>query len=196
MAILSIDALYDVDNTIFSGLQLPTQLEENRDNVIENILLESFELEILYPDPEVMAKAIEIWSKSRVYTWQKIADALYKGYDPFINFTRDERREHEETRNLAGSAANSGKDKNINSGKGFNSNQFTSRERDVLEHGRRTDTTDTGTIKTVETFHSQGDSALYTPTDVAKKETELRLALDLQKIITNEFINRFCLMIY
>lgn len=178
MAILSYEALYYLDSTIFDNLAVPTQI--TKADLVNNILFESMELEALYPDPEVIKNALGIWSNARIDSWQKIADALYKNYDPFVNFTRDEERTTEYTRALDTEVTGSGR--------GFNSAQMVERENAV--------TNETGGATTHEYFHSQGDSALYTPTDVAKKETELRLEYDVIKIITREFLSRFCLMVY
>jgi len=178
MAILSYETLYDYDNTIFDDMQVPTQI--TKADLVNNILFETMELEALYPDPDVIKKALEIWSKARITAWQRIADTLYKNYDPFINFTRDETRRTEYRPNL--NTTNTG------SGKGYNDAAFVEREKMVQAQ--------TGNAATIDTFHSQGDSALYTPTDVADKEVTLRLKYDLIHIITREFINKFCIMLY
>lgn len=178
MAILSYDTLYYLEPDIFDGLQVPTQL--TKADVVNNILLESMELETLYPDPHVIKQAVEIWSKARIRSWQRIADALYKDYDPFINFTRDEERTTEYTRGLDTAVTGSAR--------GYNDNTMVDREKAV--------TNETGGATTHEYFHSQGDSALYTPTDVAEKETLLRIKFDIINIITREFLNRFCIMLY
>ena len=191
---VSYAALYYVQPDIFDGLQLPTQL--NAADVKQLILLDTMELEALYPDPDVIKEAVGIWSRNRVHSWQKIADALYKNYDPFVNFTRDESRTITENRDLYGSATNSGKDTSENSGKAYDSGTYTGRTKDELTHGKKVNTTDTGRVTTEEYYHSQGDSAMYTPTDIAAKETKLRIDNDIISIIVREFIERFCLMVY
>ena len=178
MATVSYDAFYTLDPTIFDDLQVPTQIDKY--DLIDNILFESMELEALYPDPAVIKKAVEIWSKARIHSWQRIANALYKNYDPFINFTRDETRRSEYRPNLTNT--------NTGSGKGYNDAAFVEREKVVQEQK--------GNSATIETFHSEGDSAMYTPTDVADKETTLRIKYDVINIITREFINRFCIAVY
>ncbi len=178
MAIISYNTFYSVNPTIFDNMVVPAQL--NKTDLVNNILLESLELEALYPDPAVIAKAVEIWSKSRLHSWQRIADALYKNYDPFVNFTRDETRNIYYQPNLDTT--------NTGSGKGYNDAAFVDREKVTNEQR--------GYSQTVDTFHSQGDSALFTPTDIAEKETNLRVKDDIINIITREFINRFCIMVY
>lgn len=209
-----IDALFDLNPDLFSEMSLPTQLT-NPEAVTDAIILECLELTVVYPDPVFMQKAIKIWSRSRLHAWQKIADALYKNYDPFINFTRDERRENTETRNLAGSetrdlAGSETRDLDGNSVRktaAYNENtagDYTPRERlETEDNGSITTTdtgtratTDTGTIKHVETFHSQGDSAMYTPTDIARKEFELRTNCDIIALIVKEFKQKFIVCVY
>lgn len=180
MAILNYDTLLDFDNDLFTGLVLPTQLTDDTGTVIANILWKSMELEALYPDPTTAKIAIGVWSEARLYTWQRMADALYNAYNPFVNFTRDESRRIEYRPNLTNTSTDQGR--------GFNSAT-------MVERQKATET-QTGNAATIETFHSQGDSAMFTPTDIAGKETELRAKYDLINIITNEFLNEFCLMIY
>lgn len=240
---LSVLGIYNLYPQIWDDLQLPTQLSSAamKQALIDDIMLETAELEVLYPDADILKYAIGNWSKLRLHTWQKIADALYHTYDPFINFTRDEQRTVTETRNLAGTEdlsnhaeekydnitdqlikdhteirnlasslttsatafdstnlavtgkqdgtdtgtdRNAGSDTNTKTGSKFNSN--------ILDK----DTTDTGTITTEDYFHSQGDSAMYTPTDIAGKEMDMRVAHDIIELIKMEFKTRFCIMVY
>ena len=210
---LDLDALLEVDETILDDLVLPTQIDA--DNLKQTLILETLEQSLIYTDPDFLRKAIKIWSNGRLHTWQKIADALYKIYDPFINFTRDERREHTETRNLdeletRNLAATETRDLDANertATAAYNQNtagDYTPRERVDSENNGTIDNTDTGTVdrkdtgtvQHVETFHSQGDSALYTPTDVAKKEFEMRAECDIINMIVREFKLRFIVCVY
>ena len=208
--ILSLYGLMHNKPDMLDGLHLPVNLDP--DMVKERLQLDTLELEILYTDPDMLAKAIEIWSRSRVATWERMYYALTKDYDPFINFTRDERRERtdthnlqlKETRDLDGSSTNSGTDTTTASGRDNTAATLIDRTAERTQHGRKIETEDNGTITTddtgtltsIETFHSQGDSALYTPTDVARKEVELRAEYDIINIIVQEFKARFCLCVY
>lgn len=207
---LSLYGLMHHKPDMLKGLQLPTGLDP--DQVKERLQLDTLELEILYTDPDMLATAIGIWSRSRVATWEKMYYALTKDYDPFINFTRDEERERTETHNLHdletrdldGSSTNSGTDTTTASGRDNTAATLIDRTAERTQHGRKIETEDNGTIRhddtgtlhTLETFHSEGDSALYTPTDVARKEVELRAEYDIINIIVQEFKSRFCLCVY
>lgn len=216
-AFITIDGLYDWDNTIFAQLQLPTQFTD-ASVITDELILETMNLEVLYPDPGTFKKALGIFSKSRIHSWQKITDALYKSYDPFINFTRDEERTVTETRDITGTRTDnlqSQETRNLANG-GTKTTQvaawdnststLTDREKETVSGtDTGTDTInntgtqtnrDAGTITHHETFHSQGDSALFTPTDVAKKEFELRAMADAISYIVNDIKHRFCLTVY
>lgn len=183
---LSILGLYNFDPTIFDNFELPQAIteESNEHLVFENILLEYAELEVLYPDPNVMKQAIGIWSSSRLHVWTRMADVLYEEYDPFINIKRDERREITQTRDLQSEGESE------NKVSGWNDTNY----RDRSKVG--TTTADTGTIHTLETFHVEGDSAITDAQDVLRKEMEVRIMYDLIDIIVKEFKQKFLLQIY
>ena len=81
--LLSIMGLYEYDNNIFQGLQVPTGL--NREAVINEILLQCAELEIMYPNIDIMKLAITTWSIANQYTWQKLYDTMVVDYNPIWN---------------------------------------------------------------------------------------------------------------
>lgn len=81
--LLSIMGLYEYDNNIFQGLQVPEGL--NREAVINEILLQCAELEIIYPNIDIMKLAITTWSIANQYTWQKLYDTMVVDYNPIWN---------------------------------------------------------------------------------------------------------------
>ena len=81
--LLSIMGLYEYDNNIFQGLQVPEGL--NREAVINEILLQCAELEIMYPNIDIMKLAITTWSIANQYTWQKLYDTMVVEYNPIWN---------------------------------------------------------------------------------------------------------------
>lgn len=170
--------LYDRDNSIFDEFSVPTQI--TKDDLIGYMLFEVAEIDAIYDDPETLKKAIGFWSRSRLHAWQRIADALYKNYDPFINFTRDEHR--------LSTMTPDGDIITTHDNAAWNETELVTSEKLTRDDNR--------IVTNEETFHSEGDSALYTPTDVAEKETLLRIRYDIYNIIINEFKNRFCLLVY
>ena len=237
--LLDIMALYNHDQTLFSAFQVPTSITwvehgpegdvthtesipYTKQNIIDNILLECAELEVVYPDSDYMKLAIGTWSTKRLYTWQRIADVLYRKYDPFVNMNRHEWRTTQEdrdlakseTRDLAGSETrdlagtnDSTVTGNVNA---FNDSSANGVQRDKVTTDQDTtdtgsidttdtgtvDYTDTGTVTTTDDYHIEGDSAIRDAQDIIRLETEQRLANDLIDIIIEDFKKRFCLMVY
>ena len=184
--LLDIMALYNHDQTLFSAFQVPTSITwvehgpdgdtthteaipYTKQNIVDNILLECAELEVVYPDSVYMKLAIGVWSAKRLYTWQRIADVLYRKNDPFVNMNRHEWRTtledrdlaKSETRDLAGSetrdlAGSETRDLagtndstvtgNVNA---FNDSSANGVQRDKVTTDQ--DTTDTGTVDTTDT---------------------------------------------
>lgn len=224
MATLSIYGLIllknDPDFNLFGDLKLPTQLAGNENLVTDRLLLDTMELEVLYADPDVFKAALGIYSGSRLQSWQKLADDMYHAYDPFINFTRDEKRTNTITRDLTDNrtdnlqskrtaALTNGNTRTVarNAWDGSTVGSMTPAEQ-ITDSGSLAGGTDTynntgtqknessGTIKNEETFHSQGDSALFTPTDIAKKEFDLRAQYSVIEYILADIKTHFCLMVY
>lgn len=205
--LLDIMALYNYDPTLFSAFQVPTSITwvehgpnsdvthtesipYTKQNIIDNILLECAELEVVYPDADYMKLAIGTWSTKRLYTWQRIADVLYRKYDPFVNMNRHEWRKTIEDRDLKGSN-DSTVTGDVNA---FNDTSINGVQRDKVTTDQ--DTTDTGKITTTDDFHIEGDSAIRDAQDIIRLETQERLANDMIDIIIEDFKKRFCLMVY
>ena len=87
---MSLLGLYRMDNDLFNEFVVPTQVVKA--DLIVNLLAETAELEVIYPDPEIMRQIIGAWSRARLNVWERIALVLTTPYDPFINITRDETR--------------------------------------------------------------------------------------------------------
>ena len=107
-ATLSILGLYNYDPSIFDEFTVPAGMV--RDDVRDSILIECAELEILFPQPETMKKAISLWSKSRIAQWDKLYKTTTLVYNPIENYNRVEdytdtttqTETHENTKTLTG----------------------------------------------------------------------------------------------
>ena len=170
-AYVSILTLLQYDPDLLNDMYLPSVID--RDVFINELVAETAEMEVVYPDPEIFRQLVDNWSQSRKHAWDKIALVLYEDYDPFINIKRDEVRTIESSgENETGVAA-------------WNQpSSYSNRDKN------------TGSSYVKETFHVEGDSAITDAQDVARKEVDLRLKADLYQIILHEFKNRFCLLVY
>lgn len=186
MSTISILGLYNWDNTIFDTMKMPSftdgdeTITLDRDILKSNILMNLGELETVFPDSDAMKQIIGIWSAGRVSTWDRMFRVLATDYDPFINIKRDELREITQERDLSGELKN-----RVNA---WNDTQAVDRN--------SSESKDKGTVKTTEHLHIEGDSAITDAQDVLEKEMKVREKYNMYDIITEEFKNRFCVMVY
>lgn len=85
---LSVMGLYNWDESIFEFMQIPPQL--NRDVLIKNILAETAELEVLYPNPIVFKNLVAVWSGKQLDIWQRLYATTQYEYNPIENYNRYE----------------------------------------------------------------------------------------------------------
>ena len=108
MALLTVMGLYNYDNTIFDNLMLPDGVD--KPTLVNNIILETEELECIYPTPVFLKTAIGLWSNVQFLTWDRVYDAMNLDYNPIENYDR------QETETTTGTRAHSGKDTTVRSG--------------------------------------------------------------------------------
>ena len=96
--------LYNFDNTILNGLKLPTDEEGteliDRSELVDNLLMETAELELVYGSAPFMKTAITAWSAKQVGVWHKLYDTMHFEYNPIWN--KDGAIDETITHNLAG----------------------------------------------------------------------------------------------
>ena len=108
MALLTVMGLYNYDNTIFDNLMLPDGVD--KPTLVDNIILETAELECIYPTPVFLKTAIGLWSNVQFLTWDRVYTAMNLDYNPIENYDR------QETETTTGTRAHSGKDTTTRSG--------------------------------------------------------------------------------
>lgn len=159
-ASLSIAGLYSWDSHIFDLMVIPSGM--NRQQLIDNILLECSELTVIYPDWNFMQKAIGSWSAKELEIWNKVYDLEHLEYNPIENYDRfedeseniaEKKNENEQTGstgntlNIGNSANNNTDTQNsdtVNSVAGFNSNSLAPQsqsENNTMNIGRGTQQT-------------------------------------------------------
>ena len=85
-ATLSLLGLYNYDNTVLDGLTLPDNFESGDLETLKmNLLIETAEFEILYPDPSFLKLAITQWCSKRKSTWKWLKETQQYDYVPIWN---------------------------------------------------------------------------------------------------------------
>lgn len=111
MATISILGLYEYDNTIFDGLNLPTAADitndaekvanpwvPNKNDFISYLCMNLAELELVYGSAPVMKQMIAIWSAAHRPEWIQLYNTMLYKYNPLWNVDGIEK----ETRDLDG----------------------------------------------------------------------------------------------
>ena len=202
-ATLSILGMYEYNNGVFDLFTLPDGV--NKDEVITNICGELAELELLYPNYEVLRALIGVWSNSSLYKWDKLYKTMLLEYNPIDNYDRTETRKLNSKGK--GTGKDGGQDTSISGATsnekiaGFNSNPNTLVDKSSLttsgnqtnNYGRTTDSTyekdDT------EEIHSRGNIGTMSTQEMVGRERDIA-NFNLYDIITEDFKQRFCLLVY
>ena len=93
---LSIMGMYEYDNSLFDGLDVPTYTDKNnvvhvvnKTDVVNSILLNCAELEVIYPNFDTMKLAIGVWSAAEQDSWKKMFATQKMEYNPLWNVDAD-----------------------------------------------------------------------------------------------------------
>lgn len=112
MAKLSLAGIYGFDSHVLDGLLIPTgtmsyqdgttitEPVADRDTLIENLLIDTYELELIYPDYSFLRAAIHSWCKTESNIWVEYWKTLHYKYNPIHNYDREEHGKDLETRDL------------------------------------------------------------------------------------------------
>ena len=104
MATLSPLGLYNWDDTLFNLMTIPSALD--KDTLVQNILAETAELEVLYPNPVILKNLIGVWSAKQIDVWNRLYQSTQYEYNPIENYNRYETG----SENGTGSTTHSGTD--------------------------------------------------------------------------------------
>ena len=222
-ATLSLLGLYNYDTTILDGLRLPEAMEPDRETIKENLLLETAELEVVYPDPDIMKKAIKAWSSKEVHVWEELYKTTQYEYNPIWNKegnyeetyseSRDntQTRDMKTTRNLKDNTSEnvSGNSNSKDYVFGYNSSSAAqSGEHSTTTGGTdNVNVTSTGTIDDDGTIKDKGTithnikrkeygNIGVTTTQAMIKEQRDVVLFNMMDVIIRSFTQRFCLLIY
>ena len=88
VANLSPLGLYNWDHTVFDLMQIPEALD--KDTLVDNLLAETAELEVLYPNPVVFKNLVGVWSAKQIDIWNRLYATTQYEYNPIENYNRYE----------------------------------------------------------------------------------------------------------
>ena len=97
---LSIMGLYNYNPEIFDDLTVPAGID--KETVIDNILMECYDFELLFPSYNLMKIGIRTWSKTELPIWEKLYNTENLEYNPIWNVDGDITETREVTREKSG----------------------------------------------------------------------------------------------
>ena len=203
-ATLSFDGLLIGYPSLFDGLQVPDGV--NKEVVVENLLINTMELEVMISSGPVMARALAAYSSMMLPSWTRYAKALGLEYNPLDTDERtrilDHSGEDSNTRspNLTTTGRYDGSDSTTREVVGFDSAQLQMAEKNTTQLGTGNTITSTGTDKTegtnkyTDTETYQGRAGKSAQSLVA---AEISLASEnvIAKIV-DDIKQKFCLLVY
>lgn len=221
-ASISIYGLYMWDHTLFDDMIIPETID--KEILVENIITTLEPLPVIYPDASFMKLAIRSWSTKEVHNWIKLNDALTIDYEPLENYNRledwtDYGTNSQKFNNAeTGSSSQSGNSTTTNNSEGSNKD-FSTGYNDLtlnatgssstsgsgkaeLVHSTNDKTqnestgTNTGSQNNIHSGRVHGNIGVTTSQQMLQSEVDLRTNTNIYDIITEEFKNRFCIMVY
>ena len=196
-ATLTIMGMYEWDNTLFDGMSLPNNVQ--RETMINNILLETAELECIYPSAPFFKTALNMWSAMEVEKWTKLEATQNYDYNPIENYDRNE--EWSDNATATGTGTVKGKNTGLNENRmdvwGYNSttsvpqNIATVNSTDNVENTNTANSEQTGTHK----GRIHGNIGVTTTQQMIAEERKI-LDWDIHHYIIDEFKRRFCILVY
>ena len=220
-ASLSIVGLFNYDNTLFDLMSVPEEFTtENKELLINNILLECGGLETIYPDIDFMKQAIGVWSGKELPTWERIYNAMMAEYDPIEDYNRNESvtvtEDGEDKHTGDDVSQNSGSDSFSNTPAttttekvtGYDSGSLVDRSQ-IVEGGTSSGSQTYGSKNTfthgekikrdnkvITSGNVHGNIGVTTSQQMLEQEIEVAPKLNVMDYICKSFKERFCLLVY
>lgn len=191
MSRLSILGLYKWDEHLFDSMPLPEGIVSGR--LQDTILLKCADLELCYPDYDLMKEAITLWCLKNMNNWNILNKALNKDYDPIGKSEVYEGSNTEQARDR-GTGSSNGESKH--SVAGFNSSTLAQSTKDEtnLESGTTNEREAQVMRKYARTLY--GSLGMHTSQELMEAEIRLRTEYNIYDVIAEDFKQEFCLLIY
>lgn len=182
---LSLLGLVNYNDVILDAFTFPEGI--NREATIQEIILQTAELELIYPDFNTMKTGIELWCKKNAIPWKKMLDTMNFEYNPIWN--KDGVITETETRDLHDVSGSDGT--GTHNVAGYNSTDLVTSDQDVSSASGTADHSGTIVHERIE----QGNIGITTTQQMIKEEREIA-PYNITDEIVQSFKRRFCIMIY
>ena len=212
----SILAIYEYDPDVFHYLKVPDLNDIhmtadmiqfppvlNKETLINNILMECAELSLVYPDPEIMQRMLKIWTEVYYPTWCELYKTLLYKYNPIWNKDGSYTDERELSRADTGSANSSGssaaKGDLRHNVTGYDVNSYSPNTQETTDNSSSYTSAGSSEDNRAEketTVHTEQGNIGVTTTQAMIKEQREVVEFNLYEYITQQFKQKFCVMVY
>lgn len=172
-ATLSVNGLYQYDNTLFDGMVIPPAM--NKAALINYIIMECAELEVCITNPDTLKVMIESWSISRLHSWIRLYESTVQDYNMIENYDRTE----EWTDKGKGEAHSKNYKAGYNAGATVLSDNNDGDSKQCSKHEG----------------HVHGNIGVTTAAQMIQGERDIN-GYDVYMAITDEFKRKFCVCVY
>lgn len=206
---LSIMGLYKYDSGIFDDMELPEGLD--KDVVTNEILLQCYDLELIYPSFNLMKVGIRNWSKIEKPIWTKLLNTENIDYNPLWNVdatieeSRDVNREKtgSSSETISSTTNSTDRAENTHSQAGYNSSALVITDKDVATGSNQTTGSGSNTGSTSEneevgetvSTRRTGNIGVTSSQQLLREERDVAVFSTI-KYIVESFKKRFCLLVY
>lgn len=190
---LTLIGMYNYDDTLFDGLQLPAYFDKQ--TLVNTILLAGGEFGTLYPDPAFMKQAIILWSAKNQRYFERLAILMQEEYDPLENYNRQEKWTD------IGDGSSSSLYNNSTSGtdeskvSAFNSNDYENRNLDTSSETGSGSSSGSSEYENHREGYARGNIGVTTSQEMFRQEMAI-VSLSPYEVIAGDFINEFCIKLY
>lgn len=188
-ATLSVNGLYQYDNTLFNGLVLPPMMDKAVQ--FNYIIAECAELEITITDPNTLKIMIESWSLSRLHSWQRLYESTVQDYNMIHNYDRYE--DWSDNGHANGTFSNTGSGDSTEKKAGYNGGSLVTAAE--IENSTSNSGANVEYNNNTHKGHMYGNIGVTTAAQMLQGERDIS-AYDVYMAITDEFKRKFCVCVY
>ena len=163
---ISINGLYIADPSIFDYFYLPTELEDSKQDIIDYICESCAELEIVYPDPNIMK-------------WTELYKTTQYDYNPIWNKDGTFTELHNDTTTTSSTATRQTT--------GYNDNNFVDRDKDTIGGSV--------SVAGGYTRTERGNIGLTSTQSLIAEQRDI-VRFSIIEEIAKDFRNYYCLMVW
>lgn len=194
MAKLTLIGMYNFDDTLFEYLTLPDGID--KETLVNNILLQSGDFEVLYPNLDFLKMSIGAWSKKWQPTFERWQKALSIEYDPLENYDRREEWKTTDAGNSSGTTNGTTGSLTTNRVSAYDSGDALTTKDAIATNGTDS-TTNTGSFSNNGTNSGRVHGNIGVTTSQMMLTSELSLGYwNIYEKITDIFLTEFVLPIY